>query len=108
KPGDEGRDIIGEVSGFTFVKLDRSHVDELETVIRRGNNLDTAIRKERFSLGILVGVEEDRISSDAIDRAISSECDIGVITYHNLCKVIVWLVVHRLTEHILILESENR
>ncbi|KAF0412268.1 hypothetical protein F8M41_007945 [Gigaspora margarita] len=49
-PGDKGRDIIGEFSGFTFViqckawykkNIDRSHVDELETVIRRGNNLYT-------------------------------------------------------------------
>ena len=88
--------------------LDRSHVDELETIIRRGNNLDTVVRKGRFSFGILVSVEEDRISNEAIDRAITSECDISVITYHNLCEVIVWLVVCRLTEQILILENGNR
>ncbi|CAG8763397.1 601_t:CDS:2, partial [Racocetra persica] len=86
QPGDKGKDIICEVYGFIFViqckawykrNIDRLHVDELETVIRRENNLNTVVRKGRFSFGILVGVEEDRISDEAIERAISSECDIG-------------------------------
>ncbi|CAG8829505.1 29549_t:CDS:2, partial [Gigaspora margarita] len=118
KPGDKGRDIICEVYGLTFViqckawykkNIDRSHVDELETVIRRGNNdLDTVVKKGRFSFGILVGVDICKISDEAIDRARTSECDIGVVTYHDMCKEIVWLSSRRLNEQALVLENRNR
>ncbi|KAF0425736.1 hypothetical protein F8M41_006278 [Gigaspora margarita] len=91
KKENKGRDIIGELYG-------RAMVDELEMVIRRENNLDTKVKKGNVSFGILVGVDENNISDDAIERARTLECDISIITYYNLCEEIVWLVMDRLTK----------
>ncbi|CAG8534339.1 13172_t:CDS:1, partial [Gigaspora rosea] len=56
------------------------------------------VKKGKFSFGILVGVDENNISDDAIERARTLECEISVVTYYNLCEEIVRLVMDRLTE----------
>ncbi|CAG8594673.1 5988_t:CDS:2, partial [Dentiscutata heterogama] len=70
--------------------------------------IHTVVKKGRFSFGILVGVDICKILDEAIDRARMSECDIGVVTYYDICRKIVWLNSYQLNKQALVLENRNR
>ncbi|CAG8460604.1 28161_t:CDS:2, partial [Gigaspora margarita] len=72
KPNDKGRDIILEV-----------HRGNVETVVRRGHNLDIDIRTGRFDAGVLVGVFTHRFSRETIKAAETAEDDI-ILTFREI------------------------
>ncbi|KAF0553901.1 hypothetical protein F8M41_019745 [Gigaspora margarita] len=59
---------------------DRGNV---ETVVRRGHNLDIDIRTGRFDAGVLVGVFTHRFSRETIKAAETAEDDI-ILTFREI------------------------